>query len=418
MNFKEFKTEKNEDGSYNVLSVPIFELGSHKGEKYDDDWFQKTKELHEKQEKADYMPGVIIGHNDGKEEKPVIGFLKNLQLKGKTVLADIVKIAETAFNDIKDRKYPHRSVEIWKGKPGITALALLGGTPPYFKLPILEVAFQEQFHQDGEHDILNFELVGQELQWDTTILEQAKSEEKLSFLRRIWGIVSDRMWQILHSGKDVKDIQEKVGEVLNEGTEAINKEMGKSKVIKNEEEPMDPKVNFTEEQLEQAKKDAAREAETKFREDFKTKHGNYPEDLVQQQKDNAIKARKDGIKAFCEKLKTTVRDGRVLAPAVVDDIIQPFLNGGDTIKFQDKDRSGDEAAQYVIDKIIEFAAEDKLFVEMQETVQHGDNTEIKTQFDDDPSVAPENLILHKKAMKYMEDHPGTSYEIAVMKVIN
>ena len=417
MKFKKYKSTKNDDGSFNILGVPVFQLGKHKGFPFTKEWAKKTLENHKANEEKGYFPSVILGHNDNKDEKPATGLLGNLKLKGELFIADLIKIPAKVFDKLKEGAYPHRSVEVAPSKNKITALALLGGTTPYLKFPIMEV-FKDYFHDDEEHEIIEFDI--DDLDWDKSIEEQAKDEEKRSKLRRIVDIFTGRLWNIMRSDKDIKELGSITQEVLKDGSDAINKEL-KTKKIKNEEEIVGDKKTFTEEQLSEAQKTASKEGKTKFREDFKKLNGMYPEDLVKTRDAEKEKTRLDEIKSFCDELKTKDRgEGRILAPVIVDEFVQPFLEGPEDgkFKFGENEVEEDKAAQTVFAKILEFAASDQLFVNMEETSEHADPTEIKTQFDSDEDVDPEALAYHKKALQYMEKHDGVTYEDAVNKVIS
>lgn len=381
MLFEKYKTTKNEDGSYNILGVPIFKLGKHKGFNFTKEWFEKVKELHETEEKEGYLPSVIIGHHSGEEteEKPAKGFFKNLRLKGKTILADLVKIPENFYNDLKERAYPHRSVEVAPKSHKITALALLGGTTPYHKLPILEV-----FKNDEDNEVLNFYLTeNNDLEWKESIAEEAEQEEKLSKIRRIWQIISDRMWQIMSSNKDLDTIEKKTKEVLDEGTKTIEEEIKKSKKQDYKEDPMD------------------------FREEFKQKYGVYPEEMAEE-------LHKKEIFLFCENLKT--RHKMELAPAIVDEIIKPFLEGigKEIVQFAEKEMKFEDAAKEMIEKIIDAAAEKKLFANMEEETMHDQTKMVKTKFDGRDDVEPEDLEIFK-AIKKIQKSEGISFEEATKK---
>lgn len=413
--FQRYKTQKNEDGSYDILSVPIFKLGKHRDFNYDQDWFDKTKANHENDEQNDYYPPVIIGHNDGKDEKPARGFLKNLQLSGENVLADIIKIPGKIFDQLKERAYPNRSVEVKPQAHKISALALLGGTEPYHKLPLLEI-----FGQDKEDSaILSFFLNdSNDLEWDKSISGEAQKDESLSLLQRIVGIFTDRLWQIIHSDKDIKTIKAKTTQVLAEGTESINAELNKismeEKMGKQDEVKM-----FSEAEVDDVRAQAIQDGSAEYREKFKTQHGIYPEDYVLKASEAEEKARADAITSFCNSLKTRNFSDMAIAPAMIDDVISPFLKlkGNETIKFDDKDYSRDEAVHVVLEKIITAAAEDKLFVDLSEKSEFDDSTDSKTGFEQDDTIDPETLRIFKKAVKYQKDNK-CSFEEAINNVVS
>jgi hypothetical protein len=117
--------------------------------------------------KADkkFLPRVIVGHQE-KEEKPAVGFLDNLKLQGKIVMADLVNLAQKTFDEIRTKAWPSRSVEVNPDKKKFTALALLGGSEPYFQFEPIDVKFEAD--PDG--------------QW----VEFSDSEEKKNLIDTIW----------------------------------------------------------------------------------------------------------------------------------------------------------------------------------------------------------------------------------------
>jgi len=157
--FKQYAHDANEDGSINVRDLDIFRLGRHKGFSYTKEWAGDAIGNFEKEKKDGFFPSVIIGHNkEGQaEEKPARGFLDNMKLVGNDIVADLVKIPSRVFEELKTRAYPHRSVEVNPDKKRISALALLGGTTPFHKLPIME--FLDETDEDAV--VIDHELFAQ-----------------------------------------------------------------------------------------------------------------------------------------------------------------------------------------------------------------------------------------------------------------
>lgn len=131
-----------EDGTYTVNDVEIFELGKHRGFEFDDSWAQRAINWFQRMKtERSWLPPIIIGHNPDDPdapEKPSVGTFDNLRHVGKMLVADMVGLGEDVFNDLRQRKYQNRSVEVHDKSAMITALALLGGTEPYHKLPLLQ----------------------------------------------------------------------------------------------------------------------------------------------------------------------------------------------------------------------------------------------------------------------------------------
>lgn len=117
-----------------------------------------------------FYPPVIVGHNGfGSElkEKEAIGFMTNFSVEYAgddpdmpmgTVYCDFSDISEERMQEIRDMKYPYRSVEVWNDRAEFSAVALLGGTEPYFKFPRLEVFAQEAGKDVHHYAIENGEL--------------------------------------------------------------------------------------------------------------------------------------------------------------------------------------------------------------------------------------------------------------------
>jgi len=134
--------EEAADGKYAIRGVPIFALGEHRGFRYDESWARRALKTFARLKKEHgYLPPVILGHTtDAGEEKPAVGFLDRVRLIGSQVVADIVGLSREVFEEIRAGRWPYRSVEVFDKAAQITALALLGGTPPYLKTAPLHFA--------------------------------------------------------------------------------------------------------------------------------------------------------------------------------------------------------------------------------------------------------------------------------------
>lgn len=131
-----YKIEREDDGTYTIKDVPIFETHDNRGFDCNEKWLADAIGNFEKERANGHRPVVILGHNvKGAEEKKAKGFLDNLRLKGKKLYADITKVTKALKEDIVQNAYPSRSVEILPNSKKILALALLGGTAPFFSLP-------------------------------------------------------------------------------------------------------------------------------------------------------------------------------------------------------------------------------------------------------------------------------------------
>ena len=152
MDIEQYKTTLDKaSNKHTIHTLPIFKLGRHKGFHYTKDWAGKAINNHAGLAKDGFFPSVIIGHNDGKSEKPSKGLLKNFKLNGDTIYVDIAGISPKTFETLKDGDYPHRSVEVNPKGNRFTALALLGGTTPYHKLPVMEI-----FGENDQTEVIEF----------------------------------------------------------------------------------------------------------------------------------------------------------------------------------------------------------------------------------------------------------------------
>lgn len=122
-----------------IHGVPIFALGEHRGFRYDDAWARRAVEAFRRLKRQHgYLPPVIIGHtSDAETEKPAVGFMDGLRIAGNHLVADLTGLSREVYEQIRAGRWPYRSIEVMSRAAQITALALLGGTPPYMKSPPL-----------------------------------------------------------------------------------------------------------------------------------------------------------------------------------------------------------------------------------------------------------------------------------------
>ena len=400
--FQQFETSVNDDGSVNILKVPIFKMGKHKGTDFNDDLVDEIIGNHQYlKAEDDYLPSVIIGHNDDSGEKEAEGFLDNLLKEEGIVYADIVKVPEETFSDsLKKRKYPHRSVEYNPAKKVFSALALLGGTAPHHKLPIME------FANDDQHLRIDFA----EVDLETAI----KQDDKLRKIRDLWWKMMEFIDKVLYDNdKDEATKEKEIKSLLEQGTNLLGTE------AKNYREDNPMSTNFSEED----KKKFLDEQNAQFKE----KYGISPEEAVtlnkkfKEDQEKAISAaRAEAIKNFAEKLKDP--NGSRLVASLVDEMIVPFMESlpaeTQPLKFKEDDNETEVSQidffQNLVDKMVSFAAEGKLQVAFEEQTKHG-APEKTTIFDGMPNMSQDNLAIHKKAVAFQEENPQLSYFDAVVK---
>lgn len=399
--FQQFTYSENEDGSINILKVPIFKLGKHKGTDFNDELIDELIANHKQLKEDDgFLPSVIIGHNDDSGEKEAEGFLDNLLKENGIVYSDIVKVpADTFEESLKKRKYPHRSVEYNPSKNIFSALALLGGTAPHHKLPILE------FANDDAH--LRIDFAEGDLQ------SAIEKEDKLRRLRDIWYKMMDFIERIAMDGDLAEaDKNDEIKSLITEGASLLNTEAEKFKEDTMKQFSDEDKKKFLDEQAAQ----------------FKAQHGVTPEEAIaamkkleDEQAKAAMKERDRRIDLFAENLKKP--DGKRIAPALVDGFIVPFMRALPTdapvIQFKEGDAEKDVPAldffENLIAKTVELAESGKLQVPFEELAEHGGGKGIDTEFDRMDNVSPEDLKIHKQALAFMDEDKSLSYAAAVIK---
>jgi hypothetical protein len=281
-------------------------------------------------------------------------------------------------------------VEFNPVKKIFSALALLGGTAPHHKLPIME------FANDDQHKVFEMEFEDAVPDIEAAI----ETDDKLQGIRNIWWKIMAFVDKVMFDNeKSEGDKQKEVKSLLEQGTELLGKQVKNFK-----EENMKP-TKLTEEQITA----------------FKEEHGLSPEEAVTQlqtfqenEKTRLADAKRNGIRAFCEALK----NDKHIAPVVVDEFIQPYMESvnGTMVQFKDGEKPGLEAFEDTINKILELAGENKLVVPFDEKTEQGEAGDgPKTAFDDKENVDPESLELHKKALAFMEKNSNLTYEEAVFK---
>lgn len=385
--FKQYTTDANEDGSINIRAVPVFELGKHKGFDYNQEWAEKALANFETQKTDDYFPPVIIGHNNGDEEKPAKGFMDNLALDGDIVITDITKVPEATFGKLQDREYPNRSLEVNPEKATITALALLGGTTPHFKLPIME------FGADPDGVVIDF---AEEIDLKAAI----DIEKKLDDVRDIWWKAMDFIHNTMsNTDKTEEEKKSEVKSLLEQGVEILGEAAKNFKINKQGEQIMaENKKVFTEEELNNAKNAG-------FDEKFQKKFGKTYDEYMKDSEAEVSKAKDARIKAFADKLKT-----RNIAPAIIDDMIVPFMevvpsDKKTTVKFKEGDKETEvvalDALEQIFEKLFELDEKGSLVVDFSEKAKTKGGKTVEEQFGEEDEAK-----IHEKAVEIAEEKSG------------
>lgn len=152
-----YKSTRNDDGSYNIHSVPI--LGRiNKGDKdapktIGAAWMRKAIEAAAVRLKDDgYTPPIHIEHHGAETTARAGEFrlteVRTLKYDGAeqpVLFADLVNLSKETFDAIMAGDLPYRSVEIHDlEKPAVNTLALLDDDEPFFKFPNLNAAVVDQ----------------------------------------------------------------------------------------------------------------------------------------------------------------------------------------------------------------------------------------------------------------------------------
>lgn len=154
----QYTAEKNEDGTWNVLGVPVFaELppGERRNRKFiGEEWHRRAVAYHrqKEQKKEDggdlYLPPIHVGHHDEGFETPQAGKFQlvevvRVSLDGKkqsAIRANFLRVPQSVFDQIERGDLSYLSVEVadWD-KPMIASVALLPDEAPFFKWPLLTI---------------------------------------------------------------------------------------------------------------------------------------------------------------------------------------------------------------------------------------------------------------------------------------
>jgi len=240
-----------------------------------------------------------------------------------------------------------------------------------------------------------------------------ETDEKLNKFRNIFWKMMDFINNVM-SDKDKTDNQKKADakSLLEQGTGLLGKEANKFTEDKNVSE----KTQFTEEQKQA------------FDAQFKVKYGGTPDELaekirkfVEQEKKRGEEAHLSAVQTFCDKLKKEFK----IAPALVDDLVQPFfasLDGSKTVKFKEEDKDVEKPQMELFQSLIEnFVAYAKGEGEKQLFVPEGEMEGVTFEAVGD---SKSNEALHAKATKMAEDEVAAdpkvvfneAYERAIFKL--
>lgn len=144
---KLFEIQPDGDNLFRINNVPVFQAYSHPkrppvDEKFLDDmvlsfWSMRDACSSEFGDDYCWLPKVHIGHTDDRDmtERPVGAFVDNLRRIGNTLYCDIRFVERDLLDTLRKGAFPDRSIELDYDNRRLISVALLGATPPFFKLP-------------------------------------------------------------------------------------------------------------------------------------------------------------------------------------------------------------------------------------------------------------------------------------------
>ena len=384
--FSEHKSTKNEDGTFNILDVPIFELGEHRGQKYDQKWMTEAlSNFTSLKTEKKFLPRVIVGHTNDKEEKPAVGFLDNLKIKGETVYADLVKLAQKTFDEIKANAWPGRSVEVNPAKKKFTAMAFLGGTEPYFQFEPIDVKFEA----DPDGQWINFDASVE------TIHESSlRPDDKKNIIESIWSKMLEFFTESNKHG-DTEMTPQEIQKMIDDAIQADRK-------------GQEAKFNEKMDEVYQVK--------------FKEQFGKDPKTfLADIEKDKTVKF-EERKTASLESLKTKYG----MAPKLVDGYLAPIIDAMGGIEDQPIKFAANQEGDIfkLLDKfggaLAEGYEKDTLFVDLTETAKFGGdegNPNLKKGAERYLDASEEEMQqYHTEIQKYADMHK-IPYDQAAAKVL-
>lgn len=149
-----YRAKQNEDGTWNVLDVPImadFESGHRKLKRVDRAWMEAAIERCSARFRQDgYLPACHVNHH-GDPGRPTsrVGHFSLTRASREmfegqprwVLFANLTRIPEATYQRIKSGELPYRSVEVHEpgGPPEVDSLALLEDEAPFFKFGVLTI---------------------------------------------------------------------------------------------------------------------------------------------------------------------------------------------------------------------------------------------------------------------------------------
>ena len=136
---------RNKNGTYKFRNIDVFaetvrkDKTTGKSYHFDRDFLASIVKTFQEERDRGFYPPFKIGHDQ--EDEANVGVITDIRMedvKGvPTLFADVDNIPHDKFVFCAQGRFPYRSVEIPDPTvPRVSALSLLGNTPPYFKFPM------------------------------------------------------------------------------------------------------------------------------------------------------------------------------------------------------------------------------------------------------------------------------------------
>lgn len=148
-----YEATQAKDGTWTIHDVPVFSVHTDERrgepEHYDEDWLYRAVKLAQGRERHDgYLGPLHKQHHPNPEVQFAGKFrltgVRDLVYEGEptpTIYADFVDIPDEVYQEIKQGRFPYRSVEIpGPEKPEVLSIALLDHEVPYFRYANMRIA--------------------------------------------------------------------------------------------------------------------------------------------------------------------------------------------------------------------------------------------------------------------------------------
>jgi hypothetical protein len=117
-----------------VPGVEVMRVGTWNGHRFT---LEHLEQMVQAAADVGFVPPVKLGHDDD-PKAPAYGWVRNLRVKGETLVCDFTDVPDALVEEIKQRRYDQVSAEVWKdtGRNGklyprvLKAVAILGAHPP------------------------------------------------------------------------------------------------------------------------------------------------------------------------------------------------------------------------------------------------------------------------------------------------